>query len=90
MLPIVLPRDLIEQLAAVASKGVRVKVDLRARSIEAEGIAPIAFDVASSIREAFLAGLDEIDVTLTRAGEIARYQRIDRERRPWIHQPTGL
>ncbi|HET9023635.1 MAG TPA: 3-isopropylmalate dehydratase small subunit [Burkholderiaceae bacterium] len=89
VLPIVLPRELIEHLAAVASKGVRLKVDLRASSIEAEGIAPLAFDVAPSIREAFLTGLDEIGVTLTRAAEIERYQRHDRELRPWIHQPPG-
>jgi 3-isopropylmalate/(R)-2-methylmalate dehydratase small subunit len=90
VLPIVMKRDLIERLAAVAVRGVRIKVDLRTRTIEADGIAPIAFDVAPSIRDAFLAGLDEIGVTLQRADEIERFERNDRRSRPWIYRQTAV
>lgn len=90
VLPVVLKRDLIDRIAAVAGAGARVKVDLRSRTIEAEGTAPIAFEVAPSIREAFLGGLDEVGVTLARAKDIDRFQRNDRQLRPWIYRPTGV
>jgi 3-isopropylmalate/(R)-2-methylmalate dehydratase small subunit len=86
VLPIVLERKLIDRIAAVAVTGARIRVDLRTQAIEAVGLASVAFDVAPSIRDAFLVGLDEIGLTLRSGAEIERFQRDDRQLRPWIYR----
>jgi 3-isopropylmalate/(R)-2-methylmalate dehydratase small subunit len=37
-------------------------------------------------RQALLEGLDEIALTLKRAGDIAAFQARDRQQRPWVHE----
>ncbi len=45
----------------------------------------IAFNVPAERRAALLKGLDEIDVILSMEADIANFQRLDREARPWIY-----
>jgi 3-isopropylmalate/(R)-2-methylmalate dehydratase small subunit len=47
------------------------------------------FVVDARRREAMLAGLDEIGMTLRRAEEIAAWQARDRAARPWAWESVG-
>lgn len=91
VLPVVLDQAAVESLAAEveASQGAgQVSVDLAAGVVTAPSGKTYPFQVEERRREAMLQGLDEIGVTLRRAGEIAAFQDADRRRRPWIYQ-TG-
>jgi 3-isopropylmalate/(R)-2-methylmalate dehydratase small subunit len=88
LLPVVLDRETVESLAreVEASQGAgRVGVDLAAMAVTAPSGKRYPFAVEAKRREALLQGLDEIGVTLERAGDITAFQAQDRERRPWIY-----
>ncbi|TGE01634.1 3-isopropylmalate dehydratase small subunit [Methylobacterium nonmethylotrophicum] len=84
LLPVVLPKDVIDRLAAEAATGAPVAVDLVARAVRAPSGTVIAFTVDPQRRQALLEGLDEIGATLRRDDEIAAWQARDRAARPWI------
>ena len=44
------------------------------------------FRLPAMRKDALLAGLDEVGLTLKREPEIAGFQARDRQARPWIHQ----
>ncbi|WP_288588346.1 3-isopropylmalate dehydratase small subunit [uncultured Methylobacterium sp.] len=84
VLPVVLPKDAVDRLAAQATGGAAVTVDLVAEEVRAPSGAVVPFMVDPQRRQALREGLDEIGVTLTRADEIAAWQARDRAARPWI------
>ncbi|HEY5826919.1 MAG: 3-isopropylmalate dehydratase small subunit [Hyphomicrobiaceae bacterium] len=89
LLPVVLDRQVVESLAheVETSQGAgRISVDLEAMTVTAPSGKRYSFDVEPARREALLAGLDEIGMTLRRAAEIAAFQADDRQQRPWVHE----
>jgi len=89
VLPVVLDAAAVESLAGEveASQGAgKVSVDLDNCVVVAPSGKRYPFTVEARRRDAMMAGLDEIGVTLRRADEIASFQMRDRARRPWIHQ----
>jgi 3-isopropylmalate/(R)-2-methylmalate dehydratase small subunit len=89
LLPVVLDRETVESLAheVETSQGAgRIAVDLEAMTVTAPSGKRYSFDVEPARREALLAGLDEIGMTLRRAAEIAAFQDSDRRQRPWVHE----
>ena len=92
VLPIVLPHDVVDALAADAERagngnGAPFTIDLGAQEIVTPDGRRIAFGVDAGRRRALIDGLDEVGMTLTRVSEIAAFQSADRNRRPWIY-PT--
>jgi 3-isopropylmalate/(R)-2-methylmalate dehydratase small subunit len=93
MLPIVLPASVVSELAteaecdpADASTGKQFTIDLINQMIVTPGGRRIAFKIDAAKRRALLEGLEEIQMTLTLAAEIARFQETDARRRPWIYR----
>ena len=84
LLPVVLPKEAVDRLAAEAGSGAPVAIDLVAREVRAPSGAVIPFAVDPQRRQALLEGLDEIGATLRRDPEIAAWQARDRAARPWI------
>ncbi|SFU49143.1 3-isopropylmalate/(R)-2-methylmalate dehydratase small subunit [Methylobacterium sp. 174MFSha1.1] len=84
LLPVVLPKEAVDRLAAEAGTGAPVAVDLVAREVRAPSGEAIPFAVDPQRRQALLEGLDEIGATLRRDPEIAAWQARDRAARPWI------
>ncbi|MET7244053.1 3-isopropylmalate dehydratase small subunit [Methylobacterium sp. EM32] len=84
LLPVVLPKEVVDRLAAEAGSGAPVAIDLVAREVRAPSGAVIPFAVDPQRRQALLEGLDEIGATLRRDPEIAAWQARDRAARPWI------
>ncbi|MCU0987062.1 MAG: 3-isopropylmalate dehydratase small subunit [Acetobacteraceae bacterium] len=87
LLPVVLPEATVAALAAeveAAPDNARVTVDLaRAVVISPAGEA-YRFEIDPARREALLAGLDDIGLTLRQQGAIAAWQAEDRAARPWV------
>jgi 3-isopropylmalate/(R)-2-methylmalate dehydratase small subunit len=88
LLPVILDREVVESLAGEveASQGAgRVTVDLAQMTVTSPTGKRYSFTVEPARREALLEGLDEIGMTLKRAGDIAAFQARDSDRRPWVH-----
>ena len=88
MLPIRLPADQLDHLAAQCAGGASMQVDLVSSTLVAPDASVIPFAVDSMRREALLNGLDDIGLTLKDDALIRLWQREDRRRRPWAW-PTG-
>ena len=83
MLPVELSQREVERLAAESRNG-DFTVDLHAQRVTTPSGAALPFAIDALQREALLEGLDEIGLTLKHADEIAAWQRVDREARPWV------
>ncbi|MCS6854307.1 MAG: 3-isopropylmalate dehydratase small subunit [Elioraea sp.] len=87
LLPVVLPEETVRGLAALIEADpdrARITVDLEAQTVIGPDGAVHPFAIDPDRREALLAGLDDIGLTLRQAGAIAAWQAEDRRRRPWV------
>ena len=86
MLPIVLPEDAIQRIAAEteAAQGARhTTVDLARQVVVTPEGAEIPFTIDARKRDALLEGLDDIALTLRLKQAITAWQQADRAARPW-------
>ena len=90
ILPIVLPRDQVEALAAesleTAETDAQVTVNLEAGTITTPLGNTVRFEINALRREALLEGLNAIGVTLKRDADIAAFQARDQPIRPWVYR----
>ncbi len=88
VLPVALPADQVERLAAECAGGnARVVVDLRRKVVVSPHGEEMPFEIEGIRRDALLEGLDEIGLTLKHAAAITAFQARDRQARPWVWQP---
>jgi 3-isopropylmalate/(R)-2-methylmalate dehydratase small subunit len=88
ILPIVLPEDRIQALAAQVEEDPdknRISVDLVKCLITGPDRLTDKFDINPPDREMLMEGLDAIAVTMKRDDEILDFQARDRLKRPWIY-----
>ena len=83
MLPIRLPMDAVEQLAAQCADGASLTIDLQACTITTPDGGSMPFTTDPTRRDALLQGLDDIGRTLKDDAAILSWQKADRTRRPW-------
>ncbi len=88
VLPIILPEDDVLALAAEAAPGAPSAV-FSADLVKSELVTPsgrrLGIPLPAFRRQQLLEGLDEVELTLRRADEIAEFQRSASERQPWIY-----
>jgi 3-isopropylmalate/(R)-2-methylmalate dehydratase small subunit len=88
VLPVVLPADQVERLARECAGGnARITVDLERRVVVTPRGETLPFHVEAIRRDALLAGLDEIGLTMTLELAIDAFQSQDRVTRPWVWRP---
>ena len=77
LLPIVLARDAVQRIldAALAAPGATASVDLAAQTVRAPDGGIHRFDIDARSKHCLLEGIDEIDYTLTRIGEIEAFEQ---------------
>jgi len=87
ILPVVLPAETVERLAALAEdgNGGPFEVDLETCRITSPDGETYEIEIDAGHRRQLLEGLDDIGLTLERSGEIDAFRAADRERRPWIY-----
>ncbi len=66
------------------SPGTKVRVDLEAQTWQADGCAPVPFEIEPRRKQRLLLGLDEIGLTQRFRGEIGQFEAGYRQRRPWL------
>jgi 3-isopropylmalate/(R)-2-methylmalate dehydratase small subunit len=89
VLPVVLPRAALEQLAAQAVTGLPFVVDLEAMRITLPDGSHQAFEVDAMRRQGLLTGLDEVTRTLRSKAAIDDWQMRDRRAHPWLWEPLS-
>ena len=62
-----------------------ITIDLPRQTLTSASGRDIAFAIDAEAKAMLIGGLDAIDMTLTRAAEIARFREGDRNRRPWAY-----
>ncbi len=85
ILPIVLPKETVEELLAQATDAqVPMTIDLPEQQIKA-GNTIIAFDIDPFRKKCLLEGLDDIGLTLAKKDSIARFEERNRQAQPWLY-----
>lgn len=84
VLPVTLPSDDVRALAALASRGAELEVDLDAQRVSA-GALSFGFAIAPLRKEALRFGLDDLALVQRRAESIRAFERRDRAARRWAY-----
>ncbi len=87
ILPITLPKAQVDALMAQAEQGsnARFTVDLEAGEITAPDGTVVAFDIDPFRRHCLLNGLDDIGLTMEKAGRIAGFEESQKPTQPWLY-----
>jgi 3-isopropylmalate/(R)-2-methylmalate dehydratase small subunit len=85
ILPVVLPQEAVDHLMEDARKGenARLTVDLENQTVTASDGTSFAFEVDAFKKHCMLNGLDDIGLTLEKAGSIDAYESKNATLRPW-------
>jgi 3-isopropylmalate/(R)-2-methylmalate dehydratase small subunit len=81
-----LDADIIDRLfrETEATEGYRLAVDLEQQTVTTPGGESFKFEIDPFRKHCILNGLDDIGLTLERAGEIKAFEAQHRERQPWL------
>jgi 3-isopropylmalate/(R)-2-methylmalate dehydratase small subunit len=86
ILPIVLPKEVVDVLMQDAEKGenARMTVDLEAQTVTTSDGEVFAFEVDSFKKHCLLEGLDDIGLTLNKVAAIDGFEAKAALERPWV------
>ncbi len=86
LLPVVLPAAVVDRLfaEAAATPGYRLTIDLDRQSVTAPSGQSSRFEIDAFHKHCLLNGLDEIGLTLQRAGDIRAFEAKHRAAQPWL------
>lgn len=83
VVPVVLPSAAVAELLVAAQAGQRITVDVNEQFVERGPGQRYGFDLPPLRRTALLEGLDDLQLALRLADEIADFEARDRAQRPW-------
>lgn len=83
ILPVVLPQDQVDALMKAAETGTQIDVDLQAQ-IVSDGTNKFPFEIGEFRKHCLMNGLDDIGLTLEKAGAIAAHEQSLMADKPWV------
>jgi 3-isopropylmalate/(R)-2-methylmalate dehydratase small subunit len=86
ILPIVLPQEAVDVLMKDAEKGsnARIEIDLEAQSVTSSDGDVFTFELDAFKKHCLLNGLDDIGLTMEKAGSIDAFEAQSAAARPWV------
>jgi 3-isopropylmalate/(R)-2-methylmalate dehydratase small subunit len=84
ILPVVLPKEAVEELMQVANDGLEITVDLPNQKVRAAN-KEYDFAVDAFRKHCLLNGLDDIGLTLQKEDAIAAFEAKQRASQPWLY-----
>ncbi|MEO9821951.1 MAG: 3-isopropylmalate dehydratase small subunit [Paracoccaceae bacterium] len=86
ILPIVLPKDAVDELMKDAEKGAnaRITVDLEAQTVTSSDGTVFSFEVDSFKKHCLIEGLDDIGLTMEKVSSIDTFEAQTAQARPWV------
>jgi len=85
LLPLVFPKEMVEDWAKQAEEGAPFTVDLEKCIVVSPDGKTHSFTIEDARREALLLGLDEVARTLKKSDKIDRFFEQDKQQRPWLY-----
>ena len=87
ILPIKVPKDVIDKLMDDASRGSNavIEVDLEKQEIKGPDGGTVHFDIDPCRKRCLLEGLDDIGLTMEKKSEIDDFEQKQKESQPWLH-----
>jgi len=88
IVPVVISQERVESLGAMIAPDPqtrRIAVDLEAQTVSDPDGAVTKFEIGAEAKDMLIHGLDAIDLTLKRRGEIEAFRADDALRRPWAY-----
>ncbi|HYC63429.1 MAG TPA: 3-isopropylmalate dehydratase small subunit [Reyranellaceae bacterium] len=87
ILPIKLPKEIIDKLMDDASRGSNaiIEVDLEKQEIKGPDGGTVHFDIDPFRKHLLLNGLDDIGLTMEKASDIDTFERKQKDQQPWLH-----
>lgn len=85
ILPVILPKDQVEELTQAAQEGHSITVDLENKRVVAANKS-YAFEVDDFRRHCLLNGLDDIGLTLAKKDAIDTFETSQRAAQPWLYR----
>ena len=91
LLPVALPKDAVARLMKVAERGADAtfSIDLEAQEVSDPDGGAVSFEIDSFRRHCLLNGLDDIGLTMRKAGSIDDFEESQRAGQPWLYAATG-
>lgn len=83
MLPLALPEETVARLGEAAATGGEFELDVEAALLKPPQGEPVRIELPTFRRNMLLQGIDEVQATLARAGDIDAWQAAARNARPW-------
>ncbi|MEP3635712.1 MAG: 3-isopropylmalate dehydratase small subunit [Paracoccaceae bacterium] len=86
ILPIVLPKEAVDELMKDAEKGAnaRITVDLEAQTVTSSDGTVFSFEVDAFKKHCLLQGLDDIGLTMEKVSSIDTFEAQTSQARPWV------
>ncbi|MDH5452123.1 MAG: 3-isopropylmalate dehydratase small subunit [Paracoccaceae bacterium] len=86
ILPIVMPREVVDILMEDARKGAnaRITVDLETQTVTSSDGKEFSFEVDEFRKHCLMNGLDDIGLTLEKAASIDTFEKSAAQARPWV------
>ena len=87
ILPIKMPKEIIDKLMDDASRGSNaiIEVDLEKQEIKGPDGGTVHFDIDPFRKHCLLNGLDDIGLTMEKKSEIDDFEARQKEQQPWLH-----
>jgi 3-isopropylmalate/(R)-2-methylmalate dehydratase small subunit len=87
ILPIKLPKEIIDKLMDDASRGSNaiIEVDLEKQEIKGPDGGTVHFDIDPFRKHLLLNGLDDIGLTMEKASDIDAFEKKQKESQPWLN-----
>ena len=87
ILPIKVPKEIIDKLLDDASRGSNalIEVDLEKQEIKGPDGGTVHFDIDPFRKRCLLEGLDDIGLTMEKASAIDDFEKKQQEAQPWLH-----
>ena len=91
VLPIALPKEVVNRLMEVAERGANAtfSIDLEAQEISDPDGNTISFEIDPFRKQCMLNGLDDIGLTMQKADSIDEFESLQRAGQPWLYSSAS-
>lgn len=85
ILPLVLPKEQVEELMKDAESGLELTIDLQKQTVTGGNRKEYKFDIDPFRKKCLLNGLDDIGLTLEKEKTISTFEDAQKTKQPWLY-----
>ena len=85
ILPVTLPREAVDYLMHDAEEGLDITIDLDKQKVFGSNGKEFDFEIDAFRKHCLLSGLDDVGLTMEKAGEIDGFEKTQSAQQPWLY-----